>query len=236
MKTIAVAILSTLLLGGPAMAADTDRTAALAPSITVVGSDKVAAKPDMAEIQVGVTTQAPTAAKALKDNNQAMAALVKVLSARGIADKDQQTSSFNISPQYRQGTPGVLGPEIVGYQVSNQLHIKVRQLASLGELLDEVVSAGSNQVHGISFSVADPTPLLDEARRKAMADARRKAELYAKAAGVGLGQVLLIEEQTAHLPRPQMMGAAMGRGAAAVPVAAGEQEFAASVTVTYRIK
>jgi len=221
------------------MAADTDESRsdarALVPSITVVGSDRVAAKPDMAEIQVGVVTQALSAAKALKDNNQAMAALFKALSARGIADKDTQTSNFTISPQYRQNHQGVQGPEIVGYQVSNQVHIKVRQVASLGEVLDEVVTAGSNQIHGISFTVADPNPLLDEARRKAMADARRKAELYAKSAGVTLGQVLLISEQATHVPGPMMFGAPMAR-AAAVPIAAGEQEFSASITVTYRIK
>jgi uncharacterized protein YggE len=225
-----------MLLAGPLAPARAQEPRNLVPSVTVVGSGKVAAKPDMAEIQVGVVTQANSAAKALKDNNQAMAQLLKVLSARGIADKDQQTSNFNITPQYRRGNQGEQGPEIVGYQVTNQVQIKVRKLASLGELLDDVVTSGSNQIHGISFSVAEPSHLLDEARTKAMADARRKAELYVGCAGVNLGQVLLIEEQTPHLPRQEMLGVAMGRAAAAVPIATGEQEFGASVTVTYRIK
>jgi uncharacterized protein YggE len=235
MKTAVISFLA-MLLAGPLASARAQEPRNLVPSVTVVGSGKVAAKPDMAEIQVGVVTQANSAAKALKDNNQAMAQLLKVLSARGIADKDQQTSNFNITPQYRRGNQGEQGPEIVGYQVANQVQIKVRKLDSLGELLDDVVASGANQIHGISFSVAEPSHLLDQARNKAMADARHKAELYANAADANLGQVLLIEEQTPHLPRQEMLGMAMGRAAAAAPIAAGEQEFGASVTVTYRIK
>ncbi len=235
MKHLLLAMLFAPLLSGAAMSADPEETRPPVPAIIVVGSDKVSVKPDMAEIQVGVVSQASSAAKALKDNTQAMTALFKALSARGIADKDIQTSNFSVSPQYRQHSQGQ-GPEIVGYQVTNQVHIKVRQLSSLGDVLDEVVTAGSNQIHGINFTVADPKPVLDEARRKAMVDARHKAELYATSAGVTLGSVLLISEQTAHAPSPVLMGAApMARGAA-VPIAPGEQDFAATITVTYRIK
>ncbi len=206
----------------------------LVPSITVVGSGRATAGPDMAEVQVGVVTQAESAAKALEDNNAAMAKLFKALDARGIAKKDVQTSNFSVQPQYKQPQQGQR-PEVAGYQVSNDVRVKVRQLNGLGGILDEVVAQGANQVRGVSFSVAEPNPVLDAAREKAMADARRKAELYAKAAGVEVGRVLLIQEETPRLPQPLFRGLAMAGGGEAVPVAPGEQEFQASVTVTYAI-
>jgi uncharacterized protein YggE len=200
----------------------------------VVGSGKATAKPDMAEVQMGVVTQAPSAAKALRDNNDAMTHLFKTLEGRGIAKKDVQTVNFTVAPQYRPGPNGGRQPEIAGYQVSNEVRVKVRPLDTLGPVLDEVVQQGANQVQSIRFGTAEPHPLLDEARRKALDDAHHKAELYARAAGAGLGHVLRIEEQVAHLPRPEVFGAV--RAAAAVPVAPGEQEFDASITVTYRLE
>jgi uncharacterized protein YggE len=231
MKAAACAILGLLAMGFlmPSRAAEIEP---LVPSITVVGSGKSSARPDMAQIQVGVVTEAPLAAKALKDNNDAMSRLFSTLDARGIAKKDVQTSSFSVVPQYKRGPHGEQVPEIVGYRVSNQVAVKVRKLDSLGQVLDEVVQQGANQVQGVSFAIAEPNPLLDEARRKAMASARRKAELYAKEAGVEVGRVLLIQEETPHVPRPLAMGLSRAEG---VPVAEGEQEFGASITVTYAI-
>jgi uncharacterized protein YggE len=207
---------------------------AVIPSITVVGSDHVSAKPDMAEIQVGVNTQAPTAAAALKENNEAMEKLFRTLAAKGIAEKDRQTSNFNVSPRYRNPKPGEEQSQIVGYQVSNTVHVKVRELSALGGILDELVSAGANQVHGVNFTVAEPQQLLDVARRKAVINARHKAELYAQAENIKVGRVLLIEEATPHLPRPLAADGMMAR-AAAVPIATGEMDFHASITVTYEI-
>jgi uncharacterized protein YggE len=221
-------------LAALSMPAGSGEKQALVPSITVVGSGTVSARPDMAQIHVGVVTEAPTAAKALEDNNGAMTKLFSTLDARGIAKKDVQTSSFSVAPQYKRGAHGEQ-LEIAGYRVSNEVAVKVRKLDSLGPVLDEVVRQGANRVQGISFSVAEPTPLFDAARRKAMADARRKAELYAKEAGVDLGRVLLIQEETPHLPRPLARGFAGAGVAAAVPIAEGEQEFGARITVTYAI-
>jgi uncharacterized protein YggE len=147
----------------------------LVPSITVVGEGKVTAKPDMAQVQVGVVTEAPSAAKALKDNNDAMQRLFATLEDKGIAKKDVQTANFSVTPQYKRGPHGEQLPEVVGCQVSNEVRVKVRNLESLGPVLDDVVQQEANRVQGVSFAVADPTPLLDEARRK--------AELYAKEAG-----------------------------------------------------
>lgn len=214
----------------------------LIPSITVVGTGEASAKPDMAKVQVGVTTQSETAAAALKANSASMEALFKVLQDRKIDKNDIQTSNFNVHPVYkpipRGETPrGERSQTIVGYQVTNQVSIKVRDLANLGGVLDEVVGKGANQVHGINFSKAEPSPIQDQARLKAMTDARRKAELYAGAAGVEVGKVLLIQEATPHVPQPQMFaGAAMSRGDSSVPVAPGQQTYHSSITVTYAIK
>ncbi len=233
MKKLAiVALLSAFAAWPPARA---DEKHPLVPSITVVGSGKASAAPDMAVIQVGVVTQAASAAKALQQNNAAMEKLLQVLEAQGVAKKDVQTSSFSVQPQYKPYQPGQTQPsEIVGYQVGNQVRAKVRKLDSLGKILDDVVSQGANQVQGVTFSVAEPNPLPDQARRQAMADARRKAELYAEAAGVELGRVLLIQEETPQRPRPLFANLAKG-AAEAVPIAVGEEEFAATVTVTYAI-
>jgi uncharacterized protein len=205
------------------------------PSISVVGSGTASARPDTAEVSAGVVTRAATAAQALAQNNAGMDKVLKAVAALGIADRDVQTTGFNVVPQRRQGKQEQQPPEIVGYEVSNQVRIKVRDLAALGRLLDTLVGQGANALGGISFSVGEPAPVLDQARTKAMADARRKAEVYAQAAGVTLGPLLSIREATAAIPR---FGGEMPRAMAmtAVPVAPGEQEFQASVTVTYEIR
>jgi uncharacterized protein YggE len=202
----------------------------------VVGTGEVQAKPDTAQINVGVVTEGPTAAEALRSNNQAMAQLLETLKQQGIEERHIQTSTFSISPKYQFRPEDGQPPEIVGYTVTNQVHVTVRDLSSLGTVLDNVVRAGANQIHGISFSVHDPQQQMDEARRKAVAEARRKAELYADAAGVKLGRPLLIEEGQAGggpepFYRPRMAAAEM-----AVPIATGEQTISAVITVTYAIE
>ena len=205
------------------------------PSITVVGSGTAAARPDTAEVSAGVVTQAATAAQALAQNNAGMEKVIKAVMAIGIADKDVQTTNISVVPQRRQGRQEPQPPDIVGYEVSNQIRIKVRDLTALGRLLDALVGQGANVLGGISFSVGDPAPVLDQARTQAMADARRKAEVYTRAAGVTLGPLLSVREGTAPVPR---FGGEMPRlmAASPVPVAPGEQEFQASITVTYALR
>jgi len=227
-----VLVLFSTMLAPGLLAAQENKERLSKPFIAVVGHGTTSAKPDMAQIQVGVVTQAAEAVKAMKQNNDAMARLLATLEARGISKKDVQTTNFNVMPQYRQGPRGEQQPEIVGYQVTNQATVKVRKLDLLGPVLDELVEQGANQVHGIGFTVAEPDPLLDEARRKAVADAHRKAELYAAAASVSLGPVISIEEEIPHYPRPLVMGA-MAKLANSVPISEGEQDFAVSIHVTY---
>jgi uncharacterized protein YggE len=199
-------------------------------TVTVVGTGTVNAAPDMAEITTGVVTQAPTAAQALAANSQAMERLLQALGAVGIATRDIQTTNISVSPLRRQGRDGQ-PPEITGYEVTNQVRVKVRDLSGLGRVLDQQVGQGANLVYGIRFEQQEPQALVDEARRRAMADARRKAELYADTATLKVGRVLAVQEAGAVAPRPEM--APRMAMSAAVPVAPGEQEIQASVTVTF---
>jgi uncharacterized protein YggE len=213
------------------------------PHITVTGSGSVDAKPDMATITVGVVTEGETAAAALDQNTERMQKLFDNLKAGGIEEKDMQTANFNVSPKYSRrppneprtgGNDGNERPIIIGYTVINEVRIKVRRLSSLGRVLDKSVQEGANRIHGISFSIDDETNLLDEARKKAMADARRKAELLAEAADVPLGPAIRISDQQGPRPLPaqRFRGA---EAAQAVPVAPGEVTHRASVEVTYQL-
>lgn len=210
---------------------------AAAGSITVQGQGEVTATPDMAMINSGVTTQGATAREALDANSKAMAELMAALEAAGIEARDVQTSNFSVSPNYvysdaRDENGYTLPPMIQGYQVSNSVSVRVRDIAQLGAILDRSVDVGANTINGISFMVADPTPLLDEARKAAFADARRKAELYAEVAGEALdGLESISESQGYSSPEPMAMYARAD--AAAVPVAAGEMSFSVNVTVEW---
>lgn len=201
-------------------------------TVTVAGTGTVSAAPDMAEITTGVVTQAPTAAQALAANSQAMERLLQALGALGVAARDIQTTNISVSPLRRQGRDGQ-PPEITGYEVTNQ-RVKVRDLSRLGRVLDQQVGQGANLVYGIQFGRQEPAPLLDEARKRAMADARRKAELYAVAAALKVGRVVAVQEAGAVSPRSEM--APRMAMSAAVPVAPGEQEIQASVTVTFTLE
>ncbi|HEU4438428.1 MAG TPA: SIMPL domain-containing protein [Methylomirabilota bacterium] len=230
---LGAAVLVALLASACAPATGPDSMPRRPPTVTVAGTGSVSATPDQAEITTGVVTQAPTAAQALAANSQAMERLLQSLGSLGIGPRDVQTTNISVSPQRRppkEGQP----PEITGYEVANQVRVKVRDLSRLGRVLDQQVSQGANLVYGIHFGLQEPNPLLDEARKRAMADARRKAELYAAAAGLKVGRVLSVQEAGVTPPRPEPT--ARMAASAAVPVAAGEQEIQASVTVTFTLE
>jgi len=220
-----------VLLAVPAVA----RADEAPPSITVMGTGTASGTPDVAEVSAGVVTQAPTAAQAMSQNSASMEQLLRAIRAQGVADRDVQTTNVSIVPVRAQSSASRPQPAAVtGYEVTNQARVKVRNLASLGRLLDTLVSQGANALGGIAFSIADPAPLLDQARTKAIADARQKAQVYAAAAGAKLGRVLAIRDTAAAgPPRPMAMRA---MGTAPVPVAAGEQELEVSVSVTYALE
>jgi uncharacterized protein YggE len=218
-----------------AMAQTPDLPGLRPPSITVAGTGESHGKPDFAQVQVGVVTEAATAAEALRKNNEAMSQLIVMIRKRGIEDRDLQTVQFNVSPRYKYDKTQQEPPKIAGYQVTNEVHVKVRNLLLLGAFLDEMVSLGANQVRGISFGVADPAQLMDEARRKAIADAQRRARVYAEAAGLKLGGPIRIDEQAGGRPGPYPAARMEAAAASAVPVAPGEQTFSVTVTVSYAI-
>ncbi len=237
-STLALAL---LLLGSTTLPA----LAQVAPSsstVSVTGTGEVHAAPDTAYINSGVTTQGATAREALDANTVAMEELIATLREAGIDRRDIQTSNFSVSPNYvytdeRDENGYTLPPRINGYVVSNSVTIRIRDLELLGIILDRSVTVGANTVNGISFEVADPSNLLDEARVDAFSDARDKAALYAVAAGGQLGTVMsIVEAQTFGQPEPMMMrqSAAM-TDAASVPVEAGELTFSVSVTVTWSL-
>lgn len=203
------------------------------PSITVIGTSKVAAKPDQGRINVGVVTQRPVAADAMRENNTAMRKVFESLAAIGIAKEDIQTTNLNLNPVYSRRDKPRSQPKIIGYEVTNQVRVIVHDLAKIGSVLDAVVAEGANRLNGVSFAVADPTDVLDQARGKAIQDARRKAELYARTAGVKLGAVLAIQEVQPHRPRPQQFR--LAQAAESAPVAPGQLNFGVNITVIYRI-
>jgi uncharacterized protein YggE len=220
------------------------------PSIRVTGNGKISARADIADIQLGVTTQAATAKEAVDANNRAMDRLHAVLKERGVATKDIHTSQLEISPVYSQpqSTPPGASPEppptefiprIMAYRVTNAVQITWRQIDKLGQLLDAAVQGGANQITGISFHVERADQLLDEARKRAMADARRKAELLAGEGGMVVGIAWKIEEDAnsdyrSGEPLSKILVAAPA--APAMPIAAGEQELWVSLSVVYELK
>src|SRR5215468_11051052 len=167
-------------------------------------------------------------AAALALNNAVMEQVLKALAGLGVADRDIQTVHLSVTPQRAEpqaGRPGLT--PIVGYEVTNAVHVRARNLAILGRLLDALVGQGANALSGIAFSIADPAPLLEQARTRAVADARQKAQTYATAAGAKLGRVVSIRDQT---PVGPVMKVHLMSGDAAAPIAVGEQELQVSVS------
>jgi uncharacterized protein YggE len=230
-RTIAAALVLVAGLAVPALAAETFHR-----SITLSGSGETTAAPDLARVTSGVQSEARSAREALTANNRAMTAVIEGLKQAGIAAKDIQTSNFSVGPRYEY--PQNARPVLVGYQVSNTVTVTVRDLARMGETLDRIVTLGSNTINGIGFSIDDPEKLEDEARRLAIADARRKAELYAAAGGFKLGRILTIAESSSGGPQPPMpyMRAAKMEAADSVPIQGGEQSVAIQVNVTWEIE
>ena len=199
--------------------------------MTVTGEATVSVAPDVATISIGVSSQGRTAHEASDANSKQMAAVLKAIRNSGIADRDIHTSQLSLQPQYDSSKPGP--PRLMGFRVTNQVTIKIRDIDRMPAILDRAIAAGANEMSGIEFVVSEQSKLLDQARDEAIADARRKAELYVKAAGGKLGPVVAITEEGAT-PPPRPL-AAMRAAAGAVPVVPGERELRAAVTVSYEL-
>jgi len=197
--------------------------------VTVTGEATVAVAPDTAMIRIGVTSQDKTAREAGEANAKQMTAVLAAIKDAGIADRDIQTSRLSLQPQYDPNKAGTA--RLTGFQATNQVTVRIRDIDKLPAVLDRAIAAGANEMSGIEFVVSEQSKLLDQARDDAIADARRKAEIFAKAAGAKLGRVISItEEGSTPTPRPMQ---AMRAGA--VPVAPGEQTLRAVVTVSYEL-
>lgn len=192
--------------------------------------------PDLAVIQAGVVTQAATAAEAMQQNSTQMAKVLAALRKAGIAERDIQTATINLSPQYRyaENKP----PVITGYQASNQVSVRFREVAKSGAILDALVREGANNISGPNLMVDKPEGALDEARVDAVKKARARAELYARAAGLRVDRILAISEGGAMPapPMPVMMMRAAAAPAADTEVAAGERELNINITVRFLLK
>ena len=191
-------------------------------------------KPDLARVNIGVVTQFESASAGVRRNNEAVEKLLGALDEYGIAESDIQTSNFGVAPQYEYDRSGQ-APRLIGYRVTNQVRVAVRRIADLGTLLDEVVTAGANQINNVTFAVNEAKSFEDTARRRAMADAHRKAALYAQEAGVRLGSVLRVEEATDTVAIRQFDFDA-AQEARAVPIAPGQQTLRQHVRVTFAIE
>jgi uncharacterized protein YggE len=225
--TIAVAIVAALA----AMPAQAD--VAPPPTISVTGEASMSAPPDLAQIEAGVTTDAKTAREASDANNAAMGKVLLALKGSGISEKDYQTSRLSLQAQYaNQNRPG---PNVLtGYRATNRVTVKLRDVSKIAGVIDAVTAAGANDIGGINFMVSNASKLLDDARAQAIADARRKAEIYARAADVTLGAPLSISEHGAAVP--VMYRRAAAPMAAEAPIAPGEETLRIAVSVTWAIK
>ncbi len=206
--------------------------------ISLTGHGEVRAVPDMAVINMGVVSSAETARAALDANTKAMTELMANLKAASIDDKDISTSNFSVNPRLDYGQNGGQVPKLVGYDVTNSVTVIVHKIDGLGALLDKAVSSGSNQINGISFSVSKPDDAMDEARKLAVKDATHKAQIYAGAASINLGNIMSISE-SGGVSEPQVMfsrAKAMSADSAPVPIAQGSQVISVDVNISWELK
>ncbi|MEP4148705.1 MAG: SIMPL domain-containing protein [Halioglobus sp.] len=206
--------------------------------VRVSGQAEASMAPDMAVLQLTVMREADSARLALDANSSAMAEVIKAMRAGGVAERDLQTSNFSIQPRYIYPKPrNEKPPELVGYTVRNSLTVRVRDLNALGSLLDKSVSLGVNEGGNVSFTNDDPSTAVTKARASAVKDAMARARTLADAAGVRLGDIMEISEQT-HMPQPRPYRAermAMSAAADSVPVMAGENSYQVVVHMSFAI-
>jgi uncharacterized protein len=215
-------------------------TAAQAPlasgGITVVGQGEAFGTPDQANVQVGVEVFTPTVDEATAQNEAVIQQIMDSLTALGIAENDIQTTNYSLWAEQIYGDRGPEG--IAGYRVTNQVNVTIRDINQVSDVLAAVTEAGANTIYGISFSVADPAALEEEARAAAMADARVRAESLAALAGVSLGDITIISEVVGQPVMPLGLGGGMvmAEAAAGPSVSPGQLSYQVQVQVTYGIQ
>lgn len=235
----AAAALSLLFaLGSPAMTASAQAPASLPARdgtlLSVSATGEASRAPDVATASAGVVTQAADANAAMRANAAQMARVIAAIRAAGVAERDVQTTGINIHPTYSH-VPNE-EPRITGYSASNSVSLKLRDIAKLGQVLDALVASGANNISGPGFSIDQPGPVYDEARLKALEQARARAALYADALGLEVRRIVSISEGGGfQQPRPMMAMRAMAMDAESTPVAAGENTLSVSLEVVFEL-
>ncbi len=240
MQMMKAAAAAAVLAAASAPAASAQEAQVAVPAVqgtllTVSAEGKVQGQPDMATINLGVTTEAQTAAAALAANAQRMTALTAALRRAGIAERDIQTSNVSVNPQqqFRDNEP----PLTTGYQANNTVTAKIRNIESTGRVIDASVAAGGNNVNGVYFSYQDPDAQMDRARRAAIENARHRAELYASALNMHVVRVVAVNEGGGYSPPvPMPMMAMRAQANDATPVSPGEVETSVNVNVTFELR
>ena len=214
-------------------------TAATTNTVSFSGEGKVVAKPDIAKVQLSIVTDALTSKAAQDENSKKSKAVTDYLKKQDIDDKDIKTTGYNIYPQYKYPQYGGQ-PTITGYQVNQSLEIKIHDLDKVSDILDGVVAAGANQVNQLGFEIDNPEALKADARKKAIEDAKKKADELEDQLGIDLGKIVSFSENTGGYPIPIYMKAevdgrgGMGGGGPSVPT--GENEIVVNVSITYQIR
>ena len=243
---VVVVVIATLSVGSLVLAAGSRGSQPVAQaaasttsdrSVTVVGVGKASGKPDIAHITVGIETQAPSLQTAVDDNKAKMTVLLDTLKKLGLADKDIQTSNYSVyTERVTPPTPDAkVSTDQMIYHVTNQVDVIVRDVNQLGDVLDQAVAAGANNIYGVNFSVEDTTKLESDARAKAVDNAKARAQELAQLNGLQLGEVLSVSEVIGGSAFP-MDSAAKGMGGGGTPVQPGELEMSLSIQITYAVK
>jgi len=227
--------LTPALAQDSALAAGHHRMMLEGATLTIYAEARTGERPDIATVTAGVVTEAPTAEAALTENARRMTAVIAAIKRSGVADRDIQTSQFSIQPRtiYAENVP----PRVTGYQATNTVSVKVRNLANVGKTVDALVQQGGNQLDGIQFGLNDPDTALDRARADALKKARARAEVYAQAVGMRVHKIIAIQEGGSVEPsRPIAMLAMRMEAAESMPVQAGEVDLTANVTVMFELR
>ena len=230
------ALLAVLALSAPVAAqaqAGAPSVPADATLLSVSAQAEARRAPDIATVSAGVVIQAADSNTAMRQNAEQMTRVLAAVKAAGVAERDVQTSGITLNPQYHfeDNQP----PRITGYQASNTVSLKRRDVAKMGKVLDALVASGANQINGPSFGIDDPEPLYDQARIEALERAQRRAETYAKTLGLRVRRIVSISEgggMQVPMPRMAMLKAEAFDG---TPVAAGESSVSVSLDVVFEL-
>jgi hypothetical protein len=259
-SVLAFALLAAAAVPATAQPAPAPAVSPLGPNsalLSITASGQSRRTPDLAMFNAGVVTQGKTAAEALAENNRRMEAVVAALRRAGVAERDIQTSSISLNPRYwypereammrarQMGEPPApptepQPPRIVGYDARNSVQVRVRRVGEMGRIIDTLASAGANEVHGPNFTMDEPRAALDEARTAAVAEARQRAELYARAAGMRVVRILSITEAGGYYPVQDIMvtgsrGESLMSAPPPPPVAPGELTLGVNVSVQFEL-